>query len=399
MNNPKGKYMIPRSTRRYIAQRALLGERLELARDVLFEVSPEGSIARLEPGGRAPDAALLEGVVCPGLIDCHVHLVLPGAGDVEGYTRSLDREGAMRAAVESARAHLRCGVTTVRDLGSPWDVAVALQGEPGDPSLPRVAAAGAVTNTGGHGSLFARQADGAEMVRSAVEEIARSGARWLKIFPTGSITAAHQDAGHRQMSDEELRAAVEAARLSQLGVAAHAHGGDGIRAAIEAGVDSIEHVTYADLTILQELRVSASTPVSTYVSTRRLCDALDPRSTDSAPFFKHAHLEQRALELLIESGMEFAAGTDAGTPFNPHGGGLQHQAVLMQQAGMHPRQVLRTLTVNGARLLGEPSGVLEVGRHADWVVLEDDPVKDVGLLSSVRAVSVGGRVTEVVGMH
>lgn len=391
--------MVPRSTRRYVARRALLGPQLESARDVLFEVSPDGLIVHIRPGAHPMDAEVLEGVVCPGLIDCHVHLVLPGGGDIEGYTRSLDRDGAMRAAMESARAHLRSGVTTVRDLGSPSDVAVTLQGEPDDPSLPRVTAAGAVTNSGGHGSLFARQADGSERVRAAVADIARTGARWLKIFPTGSITAAYDDPGHRQMSDEELTAAVEAARSSRLRVAAHAHGRDGIRAAIEAGVDSIEHVSYAGPTVIDELRASACTPVSTYVSTRRLCDALDPASADSTPFLEHAHHEQRALEFLIESRMQFAAGTDAGTPFNPHGGGLQHQAILMQQAGMHPRQVLQALTVNGARLLGEPSGALEEGRHADWIVLEDDPVDDVSVLNSVRAVSVSGRVTEVADVH
>jgi imidazolonepropionase-like amidohydrolase len=186
----------------------------------------------------------------------------------------------------------------------------------------------------------------------------------------------------------------EAAHRSGLAVAAHAHGRDGIRNAIEAGVDSIEHFSYLTADEVALLAQSHCTLVSTLVATERFVSS-DQRETANpetlAKILAHAPHERAALQQAVRARLPLAVGTDAGTTFNPHGFGMHEQALHLNRAGMDPALVLRAMTVNGSRLLGDDAGYLDVGRRADILCLDADPLEDLGALYKINEVILGGR--------
>lgn len=376
---------------RYLARWARIGRDLTLRENVVLEVDDTGRLAAVEPTTGVEDAQRLEGVVCPGLIDCHVHLVLSAGSDVVAEVGSVSAEVARERALLNARAHLRYGVTAVRDLGSPGDVVVALAETQSTDALPRIVPAGAITSIGGHGYFLARQVDGPEEIGRHVRAIAAAGAPWLKLFATGGVLTKGSVPGARQFHDDELRIAVRTAHSLGLRVAAHAHGKEGIGAAVDAGVDSVEHASYADAQTARHLAAVGTVAVSTLVATERLvADRAGSPAETTAKIQEHAPRERRALTELIRAKAPLAAGTDAGTIHNPHGGGLVEQARLLSQAGAGPLEVLKTLTVCGADLLQLPAGHLSAGRLADWVIFEHDPVENLEALDRVLDVFVNG---------
>lgn len=386
---------VAKPLKRYLAMRACVGPGLDVEEDVLLEVDGEGFLSDVRPKSQVSDAIRLEGVVCPGFVDCHVHLVLSGEISVLADLEYLTPPTATLVALRNARAHLAHGVTLVRDVGAPWDVAVHLSRLVSPVPLPRIVAAGAVTNAGGHGHYFARIADGPDEVRRQVREVIASGATWVKVFATGGVMTPGSPPSARQFHDDELEMAVQTAHTAGVRIAAHAHGNEGVMAAIAAGVDSVEHLSYADPHAIDRLRMTQTMAVSTSVATRRMVRSLDVEPMPSADMVakirEHERQEQPILPALVSSGLPFAVGTDAGSTHNPHGNGLQEQAALMHEAGMKPKDILRALTVHGAELLHLPAGQLAVGRWADWVLLEDDPVQDLGTLCRIREVFLNGR--------
>lgn len=378
---------------RYFAERARLGEGLELHSDVILEVDEAGRLTSVEPEQSDDSGAVtLKGVVCPGLIDCHVHLGLSGGSDVVKDSESLTPTAAAERVLRNAATHLRDGVIAVRDLGSADDVVLTLNQANSPIALPHIVAAGAITNPGGHGHFIAREADGPEEVQQSVRAIAEAGAHWLKVFVTGGVITAGSVPGERQFNDDELQIAVQTAHELDLSVAAHAHSKEGILAAVHAGVDSVEHASYADVETARILVETGSVVVSTLVATERFVQNLRGTPAEAATKIRrHAPYERRALTYLVASGARLAAGTDAGSIHNPHGGGLPEQAQLLSRAGMESLEVLKVLTVHGAELLRIPAGYLSPGRSADWIVLEDDPIDDLTALNRVVDVILSGR--------
>jgi imidazolonepropionase-like amidohydrolase len=381
------------------ARSALLGPDLRPVDDVWLTFA-DGMITDI--GSGAGPSGLLEwpGVLAPGLVDCHVHLAMSGSADVVAELASLDPE-TLRAAVRSnARAQLRSGVTTVRDLGSPDDVVVHMARElsGGTEECPTVVAAGAISSPDGHGNFLARHAVGPEEYSAAVRAVAESGARVVKLFATGGVITAGTTPGGVQMSPAELAAAVGTARTLDLRVAAHAHAGGGISNALRAGVDSVEHFSYLDDDALAAAREAGSWLVSTLVATTRFVDADDRELATPetlAKIIEHAPFEARSLARAVAAGCRLAVGSDAGTTFNPHGWGMQEQAVRLRDAGLPDRAALRALTVEGAALLDEPTGWLEVGRRADVLAVPEDPAEDVRRLRDPRLVVTRGLLLEL----
>jgi len=186
--------------------------------------------------------------VLPGMINCHAHLTLDGEVNFSAEVRQGDALATLKA-FRNARAALRAGVTTVRDLGANGamviEVARAIEG--GIVEGPRIVAAGrGVTTTGGHGAEVGRVADGPDEVRKAVREQIAAGAKVVKIFSTGGILGEGAPPEASQYTSDETRAAVDEAHNAGLRITTHAHGSGGMRVAAEAGVDSIEHATLID---------------------------------------------------------------------------------------------------------------------------------------------------------
>ncbi|HYY90029.1 MAG TPA: amidohydrolase family protein [Chloroflexota bacterium] len=351
---------------------------LSVEGDRIAEVSPSEPRAR---GGAtridAPCATLL-----PGLIDCHVHFALTGGADWLADVRTSYALACWRAAA-FARATLRAGFTTVRTLGGRDGMDTALRDAQaaGVVEAPRVVAANlAICMTGGHGAWIGREADGPDEVRKAVREQLKAGADCIKLIATGGVMTPGVEVGAQQLTDDELRAGVEEAHRAGRKVASHAHAATGIRAAVLAGVDSIEHGSFlADDTIglMKERGTFLSMTLS---SAAGIADA-PPNTVPDWARAKAAETGGAMVDSFRRAhhaGVRLVLGTDAGTPYNVHGANARELA-LMVKYGLDPLEGLRSASLNGAELLGlsDQVGSLEPGKQADLVLCEGDVLADV----------------------
>jgi imidazolonepropionase-like amidohydrolase len=343
----------------------------------------------------APDATLL-----PGLIDCHVHFALSGGPDWLAEMQEPYAISCWRAA-EYARRTLHAGFTTVRTLGGREGADPALRDAQamGLIAGPRVVATNMVIcMTGGHGSWMGREADGPEDVRKAVREQLKAGADCVKLIATGGVMTPGVQPGAQQLTDEELRAGVEEAHKAGRKVAAHAHGADGIRGAVLAGVDSIEHGSFMTHDLMR-LMVEHGTFYSV-----TLCSAEGFLHAPPGAVADWAMVKAEQVRIALDdtfrraysAGVKLVLGTDAGTPFNRHGDNARELA-LMVKLGASPLDALRAGTRNSAELLGrlDSIGTLEPGKLADMVLVNGDVIANVERLcqqNNVRTVIQGGRV-------
>jgi imidazolonepropionase-like amidohydrolase len=342
----------------------------------------------------------------PGLIDAHTHLT----GDLEGdWVNAPVKETAADAALRgarNARLTLRAGFTTVRDVGAPGFADVALMNAidkrlvPG----PRIVPAGsAIGITGGHCDVTGYApgilelgpkdgvVDGVDEAVKAVRYMAKHGARVIKICATAGVLSFDATVGAQQLSFEEMSAIVQEAARHGLKVAAHAHGKEGILAAVRAGVASIEHGSMID-----DAAIALMKQKGTYlVPTTYLADAID-LSVLPPPIRAKAEevlpLAKANIRRAIRGGVKIALGTDAAVI--PHGRGAL-ELLAMVERGMRPVDALRAATVNAADLLGTADrGVIATGKLADLIAVAGDPLADPKALQNVRWVMKGGEVVE-----
>jgi imidazolonepropionase-like amidohydrolase len=368
-----------------------------------------GRIARLTAGGRpGPDDAIIDvsgRYLLPGLIDCHVHLTIRSedADPAAGASRP-DAAVALYAA-GAARRTLLGGVTTVRDVGG-WNyVEMALRDAvaQGTALGPRMFLAGRLLSitTGGaeyYPGMY-EVANGPEEVRSAVRKQLARGADLIKVMATGAmLSPENEDARAIQYTPEELRAAVQTAAASFKRVAAHAHARLGIQNAVEAGVASIEHGTFADESVLRLMAERATFLVPTMCTgpplTRDASFAATVPEHVRARLLETTRTHVEAVQLAHSLGVPIAMGTDAGTPGNHHGRNAEECVLMVAEAGMSPGEAIRAATVQAARLLGQERhlGALHPGMHADVIGLDADPLLDITELTRVALVVRGGEV-------
>lgn len=318
----------------------------------------------------------------PGLIDCHIHLCHQAGPDPRVITGKRDHQLATEAA-EAAGRTLRAGVTTARDCGGRGFVETALRDaiRAGAVEGPRLLTSGhPIVRRGGHMSYFGRQVDGPEDAGLAAREQIAGGVDWLKVAATGGVTTPNVDPRKAELTKEEIRAVVEEGRKAGLPVASHAHGGDGIRNSLAAGVRSIEHGTYADDEMIRFMVQHGVFLVPTLVATRAMIDAGTAKGVPEYAVRKAAEIDgerRKAFATCVARGVKVAMGTDAGTPFNPHGENAR-ELELMAEAGMTPAQALGSSTVTAAELLGLKSnlGLVESGYEADILLLLRNPLDE-----------------------
>jgi imidazolonepropionase-like amidohydrolase len=349
---------------------------------------------------RAPKAARsaehVEGrgkTLAPGLVDCHVHLCYDGSADFAAEARALTSDAvAALKVLRNAEANLRAGVTTVRDLGgrnsSVCDVAAAVAR--GEIRGPRILAAGrALTITGGHGGSvgFAREVDGPDGLRLAVREEIKGGATAIKLVATGGVLTPGITAAFTAFTQEELDAAVDEAHSWGRVVAAHAIGPEGIVRAVRAGVDSIEHGSMMDPPGARLMRERGTFHVPTISALRGIVDHADEvpaYAVDKARAVMD--LAREAFRRTVRAGVRIACGTDAGTPFNPHGNATE-ELVRMVEWGMTPLQAMRSATSSAAELLRLPDvGAVRAGAVADLVLYDADPLERIDIVRKPSAV-------------
>lgn len=365
-----------------------------------------GTIAWAGPHTRAPREARAaherDGAgktLTPGLIDCHVHLTFDGTADFAAEARELTEARAAYKAVRNASRQLERGVTTVRDLGAPSFVVCELARaiEEGLVPGPRVLAVGQpLTITGGHGSgLFAKEVDGPDAVRAGVREQIRGGAKAIKVMATGGVLTPGIGVDFAAFTPEELESAIDEAHKWGRALAAHAVGATGITNAVLAGVDSIEHGSQITPEAARMMKGNGTFHVPTISAIRGILD-----HADEVPAYAVEKAEQIAAQArdsyrrAARAGVPHACGTDAGTPFNPHGNGPL-EIVRMVEWGLTPLKAMQATTSNAAELLRLPEvGTVEAGKAADLVLYDANPVEQIdAVLKPVLVMKAG----EVVG--
>jgi imidazolonepropionase-like amidohydrolase len=369
----------------------------------------EGRVAWVGAHARAPrsvrDADEIDGrgrTLTPGLIDCHVHLCFDGGADFAGESREMTTDAvATVKAVRNAARTLEHGVTTVRDLGGRGDsvIQVGLGVERGLVAGPRILAAGhALTITGGHGHSvgFAREVDGPDALRRAVREEIRAGATAIKLVATGGVLTPGITHDFTAFTQEELDAAVDEAHSWGRAVGAHAIGPEGIIRAVCAGVDSIEHGSMLSAEGARLMKERGAFHVPTISAIRGIVDHADEvpaYAVEKATAL--VELAREAFRRSLRGGVKIACGTDAGTPFNPHGNTL-FEIVRMVEWGMTPLQAMRSATSSAAALLRlDGVGVVAEGAAADLVLFDSNPLEHIEAVLEPALVLKGGAIVAV----
>jgi len=382
---------------------ALLGEELRaepfgslVVRDgVIIEVTAEQV-----PVDGSPERELNGAFVLPGLIDCHVHFDLAAHPapflhwDRAPFVRSM-------TCFHNGLLALRAGITSVRDLGSVDRMTLdyALQVDSGELLGPRVLAAGRpITMTGGHCADYGRIADGPDAVRLAVREQLAAGAGVVKLMATGGISSPGNP-GLPQLGVSELAAGIEEAHKAGVLVAAHAHAPQGIANAIEAGVDTIEHAAFATDETYKLMLNAGVTLVPTVTALNPIADGIGIPKATVEKSLKAREIYRASTAAAIAAGVRIAAGTDAGTAFNPIGG-LLDELIMYVERGMTTTEALRAATVTAGTLVRRVGddvrvGVVAVGARADLVVCERDPREGLEVLRRPAGVVIGGRPVDL----
>jgi imidazolonepropionase-like amidohydrolase len=329
----------------------------------------------------------------PGLVDVHVHLVASAGPDLAADVPKGEAERTL-AAVRNARRQLDHGVTLVRDLGAPGAevVAVARAIEAGTVEGPRVLAAGpAVTMTGGHIAYLGRVADGPDAMRAAVRGNLAMGARCIKVVATGGVLTMGIDPREPAYTQPELDALVDEAHRLGMTVAAHAIGEGGVAAALRAGVDSVEHGMFLDDAAIELFLATGARYTPTFCAPHGILAGPGVPGWIKDRARPAAEAQGDSFRAAVKAGVPVVAGTDAGTPDNPHGG-VAREVAFMVEAGMDVLLAVRAATAEAADLLGDPDrGVLRPGAHADVLVAGGDVAADVSALHRPAAVFQGGR--------
>lgn len=354
--------------------------------------------------------------VLPGLIDAHVHLSMTiGPGWETEPVRTDMADAAIEATVNAART-LRAGFTTVRNVADFAGETVALREaiDAGRIEGPHVLTARSmISMTGGHGDWsnafstgvrllppgpdLSGVCDSPDACRAAVRVQIKYGADLIKVSATGGVLSKGDDIGARQFTDAELAAIVGEAHALGRKVAAHAHGADGIKAAVRAGVDSIEHGSILDdeaIRLMKERGVwlvptlLAGDTVESRARAGRLPDWAAAKALVVRP--KMADSFARA----VKAGVKIAFGTDSGVSAHGENG---REFALMVRGGMRPADAIRAATRDAATLLGVAGdrGTLEPGRRADFVAVSGDPTADINLLMRPAAVWQDGRAVRL----
>ncbi len=376
----------------------------------------DGRITAVADGLTPPPAEarlvdLSSKTVLPGLIDSHVHLAGDPGGDYRDEAVDSD-EWLTLLGVKNARITARAGFTTVRDVGSAPLVGFALRRATAEGIVPgpRILSSGpSISIIGGHGDVsgfrpeviraleLGNTCTGAEQCAARVREASRAGADLIKITATGGVLSQQARGLGQHFTDAELKSIVDTAHSLGLKVAAHAHSARGIEAAARAGVDSIEHGTFADARAIQAMKASGSVLVPTLMAFTGIRERLGKGIYTPV-------VEAKVRETLSEVGKAARAARAVGVPVVfgtdaavfEHGRNAEELALMVEHAGMSPAEAIAAATTGAARLLGleREVGRIAPGFSADLIAVDGDPLQDVRRLEHVDYVMVRGRTIE-----
>jgi imidazolonepropionase-like amidohydrolase len=389
-----------------IAGTTLQNQIILIDSNIITAIGPSLSI----PAG-AEIIDLSNATVLPGLIDCHTHLSFEPSGDYYGdIFRSTPIDYAIQAPIYAKRT-LMAGFTTCRDLGSDALIDISLRNaiNSGKVDGPRLlVAAFPIGATGGHVDItgfnpslsfnanpdMTGVADGVDQIRKRVRNNVKWGADVIKFCATAGVLSEEESVGAAQYSLEEMKALVDEAHMWGKKVAAHAHGTQGIKRAIRAGVNSVEHCSIVDDETIQLMKQNGTYMVPTMYALDYIIINYSNKGFPDKIINKAKSIaaeKQEGLGRIVRGGVKIAYGTDAAVM--PHGLNGKDFRYLVK-AGMSPMQAIQTATVNAADLLGvtKTSGSISKGKFADIIAVEDNPLNDISLLEDIPFVMKDGVV-------
>ena len=346
--------------------------------------------------------------VMPGLIDCHVHMDHQTSSNRMLPFIENPADKAFTA-IQYSNITLMSGFTTVRDVGGSVTISIRNAINKGQIIGPRIFTAGKIlSSTGGHGDgtnglredlmhipeLNSDVVNGIDECIKMVRQRYKDGADLIKICSTGGVLSLEKDGSGAQFSEEEIRAIVNTAKDYGMKVACHAHGAEGIKRAVRAGVASIEHGTYVDDEAIALMKKMGTYHIPTIIAGKSVADSAKKPGYFPEIIAKKAtevgSTIQSAFAKTYKAGVKIAFGTDAGV--YAHGKNWM-EFMYMTEAGMPILECIKAATVNAADLLGTTDiGTLEKGKIADIIAVDGDPTKDVSVMGKVKFVMKDGKV-------
>ena len=339
--------------------------------------------------------------ILPGLIDCHVHIIMSG-GDPPTEKKLKSKDTMILEAVANCRKTLFSGITTVRDMGSYECEDISLRDAIESHLIvgPRIVCSGrAICATGGHGwTLGAREADGVEEVRKAVREQLKAGADNIKILASGGFVTEGVNPIHAQFSLDELKMAVKEARKAGKITAAHSHPPESIKDCIMAGINSIQHAMFLD-----DEAIDLMVEKGVYLSPT----LMPPKKVFNNPELAPKWLWQKVKGVIpihsgnaakaYRAGVKIVMGSDSGAPPIPHGKNLG-ELIELVGIGMTTHEVIQSATSKAAEALRleDITGSIQEGKMADIIITEGDPLSDITILEDERNIRIIIKEGEIV---
>lgn len=337
--------------------------------------------------------------IMPGMINTHVHVTMEPVGNPFLLLAENSPVRTTISGIKNLKKHLKAGFTYLRDVGSHNFIDVELkkclaEGLIEGPGL--LVSGHMLTMTGGQACRIGRECDGIDETRKAAREQLKAGADFIKVMATGGVLSPGVSPKSCQMNKEEMQAAIEEAHKAGKKACAHAQGTPGIKNAVLAGIDSIEHGIFLDNEVIELMIERGVYLVGTLVAPHFIIEygiegGVPKFAVEKAKRIVDSHLE--SFRKAYEAGVKIAMGTDSGTSFNYHDKSA-YELKLMVDTGMSPMDVIVAATKTGAELLGinDKYGTLENGKVADFIILNENPIDNIETLMNVEDVYKNGKL-------
>lgn len=383
-------------TKLYIHAQTLIDGISDAPKKDQLIIIEDDKIIQIEEYHEINEDVIHANVVTPGFFNCHVHILYPVGFKFDTQFSLMEKAFY---AQKHCKEYLESGVTFIRVVGTEenYDLQIKEAIENHVIEGPHMYCAGKVIcMTGGHGWQEGIEADGKDACLKAVRTQLRSGVDLIKIMATGGVMTKGVEPGNAQFTVDEMKVMIEEAHKAGRKTASHAQGLQGIKNALYAGIDSIEHGCFLDDECLERMKEQNTFLVPTLCAPQCIIDkgvenGVAKYAVDKTLKVKDSHVE--SVKKAYEKGIPIALGTDAGTPFNYHNN-TAYEMELLARLNIPNMDILKMATINSARCVGveKDYGSIEVGKQADLVCLNENPLENISNVRKINRVIQSGKI-------